>query len=43
MGTVCTSPEMHPTQFHTQEPEEGIGLCTLPWFWLGNIVKAILV
>ena len=43
MATVCTLPEMHPTQFHTQGSEVGIGLCTLPWFWLGNIVQAILV
>ena len=43
MDTVCILPETLLTQLDIQGAAVGVALCTLPWFWLGNIVQKTLV
>ena len=39
MDAVCILPETLLTQLDMQGLEVGVALCTLPRFWLGNIVQ----
>jgi len=43
MNAVCILPETLLTQLDMQGVAVGVALCTLPGFWLGNIVQETLV